>query len=448
MVNTGTPTNDPLPRGALNLNGFSFFNAVCFQITLGSTLVLYAKSLGASATWLGVLAGITPLLNLFQIPAAHWIPRFGYKRFVLAGWGARSVLIFLIAALPLLTALPDPARLWILTALIFGFSLLRGIAAGAWLPWITELIPETVRGRFLSRDQAFQHTGSLLALLLAGWMLGPAPGPVRFAAAFLLSACAAVASLTFLARSPDVETQEALRRSAQSVPWKAILRHPPFARLLIHNLLFVFAMGGLGVFTVAWQKAYAGFPEDRILLLSAAGFLAAMLALLPAGRAADRFGSKPLLRIGLGTFVAVAAGWFLLASRLVAPAAAMVAALNFLGGIAGALYQLGNTRLMLASMPPMGRNHFFALFTVLTSLALAATPVAWGAAIDALRTFHSQAAVDWNAYSLYFGAVTLLTLASLALTRILIEKGPIPTPSGPDTRFVAGLKRLWRLWQR
>jgi MFS family permease len=437
-----------LPPGALNLNRFSLCNAICFQITLGSTLVLYAKSLGASATWLGVLAGLTPLLNLCQIPAAHWIPRFGYKRFVLAGWSARSALIFLVAALPLLSQVSPTVRLWILTALIFLFSLLRGISAGAWLPWITELIPEGLRGRFLSRDQAFQHTGSLAALLAAGWVLGTDPGPLRFALAFLLSATAAVVSLGFLARSPDVDAQDALRRSAQSVPWGAIVRHPPFARLLVHNLLFVFAVGGMGVFAVAWQKTFAGVPENRILLLSAPGFLAAMLALIPAGRAADRFGSKPLLRAGLALFALVAAGWFALATRIAPPSLWMIGTLNLLGGIGGAWFGLGNTRLMLGSMPPMGRNHFFALFTVLTSLGLAVAPVAWGGALDALADFRRPGPPEWNAYSLYFAAVTFLTVLCMVSTRILIEKAPSPAAGGPDGRIALGMKRLWRLWQR
>ena len=50
-------------------------------------MVLYAKSLGASATVLGIIAGMMPLLVIFQIPAANYIDRVGFKRFVYAGWG-------------------------------------------------------------------------------------------------------------------------------------------------------------------------------------------------------------------------------------------------------------------------------------------------------------------------------------------------------------------------
>jgi hypothetical protein len=78
------------PAGALNVNGFSFFNAVSFQIVLGAPVILFAKSLGASSFLLGTIAALTPLLNILQLLAARFFHRTGYKRFVLAGWGART----------------------------------------------------------------------------------------------------------------------------------------------------------------------------------------------------------------------------------------------------------------------------------------------------------------------------------------------------------------------
>ncbi|MCX6967343.1 MAG: hypothetical protein NTZ46_06090, partial [Verrucomicrobia bacterium] len=139
------------PDGVTNANWFSFYNAISFQIFLGPPLILYAKSLGASATMLGVLASLTPLLTVFQIPAAHHIHRFGYRRFVLAGWATRNLCVFAVVAIPLLTFLGNGWKLALLLLLQFIFNLLRGIASGAWLPWLTEILPEEIRARFLSR---------------------------------------------------------------------------------------------------------------------------------------------------------------------------------------------------------------------------------------------------------------------------------------------------------
>src|SRR5438046_8954422 len=81
---------------------FATFNALSFQIIINSPMVLYAKTLGASATVLGIIVGMMPLLVIFQIPAANYIARVGFKRFVYAGWGTRVLFIFGMAAVPLM----------------------------------------------------------------------------------------------------------------------------------------------------------------------------------------------------------------------------------------------------------------------------------------------------------------------------------------------------------
>ena len=47
------------PAGLNNAYFFAAFNALSFQIVLGSPMILYAKSLDASATVLGLIAGMT-----------------------------------------------------------------------------------------------------------------------------------------------------------------------------------------------------------------------------------------------------------------------------------------------------------------------------------------------------------------------------------------------------
>src|SRR5262245_40807659 len=96
------------PPGLHNALLFSGFNALSYPLVLSSPMVLYAKTLGASATVLGIIAGMMPLLVIFQIPAANYIARIGFKRFVYAGWGTRVMFIFAMAFVPLTGAFLDP----------------------------------------------------------------------------------------------------------------------------------------------------------------------------------------------------------------------------------------------------------------------------------------------------------------------------------------------------
>src|SRR5215510_13205514 len=95
------------PPGLHNALLFSGFNALSYPLVLSSPMVLYARTLGASATVLGLIAGMMPLLVIFQIPAANYIARVGFKRFVYAGWGTRVLFIFAIALVPLTSPFLD-----------------------------------------------------------------------------------------------------------------------------------------------------------------------------------------------------------------------------------------------------------------------------------------------------------------------------------------------------
>ena len=419
------------PPGSLNVNGFSFFNAVSFQIVLGAPVILFAKSLGASSFVLGTIAALTPLLNILQLLAARFLHRVGYKRFVLAGWGARTFFTFCIAVLPLLPGLSLSTRLGLLIAALFCFNLLRGFSAGAWLPWLTALVPASVRGRFLSRDNAFMHLGCLAALLLSAWVMTGSVEADEYAAVFGIGLVSALISLWFVRRIPEAESAEERKRSGAPVPWAAMLRYPPFAKLLWFTTIYMTVIGSLGVFTVEYLVVRGKFSESMILLLSAWSFVGALAGLAITAPRLDATGSKPWLRHGLVIMALVIFGWFLLASGLLPGWPALVAALNFFGGVAGAIFGVANTRITMGSVPAMGRNHFFALFTVVSGLGLGGAPMVWGAMLDTLGTLDVVlGAMTINRYSVYFAV--LVVLAGLALRLIpglhegaVIEVAPV-----------------------
>src|SRR5512137_1096561 len=192
------------PPGLHHAYLFSTFNAFSYQVVLNSPMVLYAKTLGASATVLGIIAGMMPLLVIFQIPAANYIPRLGFKRFVYAGWGTRVMFIFAMALVPLTGLfLKVESRLALMLMLLFCFNLSRGISSCAWLPWITALVPAPLRGKYLARDAAVQNCASLITFLIAGACLSGQTHSWQFAALFAFSAVMGAISLTFLNRIPD-----------------------------------------------------------------------------------------------------------------------------------------------------------------------------------------------------------------------------------------------------
>src|SRR5512135_2192421 len=252
LARTGTERTS-FPPGLHNAYLFSVFNAFSYQVVLNSPMILYAKTLGASATVLGIIAGMMPLLVIFQIPAASYIPRLGFKRFVYAGWGTRVLFIFAMALVPLTVVFLKPEScLALMLMLLFCFNLSRGISSCAWLPWITALVPAPLRGKYLGRDAAVQNLASFITFLLAGACLAGDPRPWQFASLFAFSAIMGAVSLSFLKRIPDAEMTEEVRASKGRVPWLEMIRYAPFKKLLCALVGYSIAYGGLTAFVVAF----------------------------------------------------------------------------------------------------------------------------------------------------------------------------------------------------
>jgi MFS family permease len=435
-----------LPRGSFNLHWFSLFNAISFQIMMGAPIIVYAKSLGASSTTLGIIAAFTPLMTVFQLPAAQHLHRFGYGQFVLMGWGMRNVLVFLVAGIPLASFLDETSKLAALLALLFLFNLLRGISSAAWMPWIAQLIPEEVRGRFLSVDQFFMYFGCLLSLLFSALVVAGPVSPGDYALVFLISALGGAISLAFIRRIPEVQTAEAMQLSSQEVPWRAMLAYTPFRELLLFNVIFATVIGSLSVFAVEFLRDHSRFDVDAVLNLSALSFVGALAVLPFSGHMVDSIGSKPLMRAAIGMFAIVTAGWGLLAANVLPYSTTLVALLNLGAGVASANFNLANVRITMATMPKMGSNHFFALFTVITSLGLGGAPVAWGLVLDAIGSYEAVTGFfHWRRHSIYFFALLVLNAIAFAYIPRLHES---PAAGTPSSVFYEGLKRLSRFWQR
>jgi MFS family permease len=417
-----SPPAKSFPAGLHNAFLFSFFNALSFQIVLGSPMVLYAKTLGASATVLGLIAGMMPLLVIFQIPAASYISRIGFKQFVYAGWGTRVLFIFAMALVPVTGGFLDARnRLALMLVLLFCFNLSRGISSCAWLPWITTLVPATLRGKYLARDAGVQNSGSFTTFLVAAACLAGHPRPWQFAILFAFSAIMGATSLSFLKRIPDAEISEEDRGSKGRVPWFEMLTFPPFSKLLRAVVGWSISYGGLTAFTVAFLKA-EGMSEGKILLITSISFLGGLSSLGILGSGLDRLGSKPVLTFAYLSWIAVLAGWILLSGGGIQLRMGLLLSLQFFMGLLAALVQMSNTRLAMAVIPEMGRNHFFAIYSVVGNVTLGLAPVAWGLLIDAVGARSPLwLGLSWNRFSVFFAAALLAFILTLLLARRLDE---------------------------
>ena len=234
---------------------------------MDSPIFLYAESLGASATIMGLIAGLTPLMVIFQIPAAAHVGRWGYRFFISTGWTVRLLFVLGLVFVPLMDGVLNPqSQLALVIVMLFAFNMVRGIASCAWFPWIRGLISEEVRGRYLTFESGFANAGSLVAFLLVAVYLGKEPASVKFAVLFGFSFVIGAFSILFIRRVPDVAPPEEEIGKKQMAPWGEIFADKPFRKpdkyiktyhaAIIHTLVILFAcvFGLIPVFHVLGYK--------------------------------------------------------------------------------------------------------------------------------------------------------------------------------------------------
>ncbi len=443
-----------LPPGTKWANWFALANALSWSIALGAPLILYARSLGAGDALLGVLAAIPPLLVVLHVPGAHLLPRLGYRRMMIFGWGARSLVLLGVVATALFCHSPA-ARLFGLFLCIMIFSTVRGLAGGAWMPWVSELIPEDVRGKFFLRDQLFGQSGNFAAILIAGAVLLGHPQPWQFAILFLLAATGGAVSvwcLTFVpdiaapphtAAPPHIAAQQTPARNAtaraaihdrptgqpaERVSLPRMMRNKTFRRMCVFNVLYMLVLGALNVFTITYLRGVAGFSESAIVLCSGMAVFGGVLSLFWCGRVLDRAGSKPVMALSLLVFVLIFMAWWGLAGRALAPHPLTIGLLYTLMGMAGLNFAAANNRLQSLVIPRAGRNHYFAIFLVAVNGAAGLSPLTWGFILGGIGAYHTvTGAIQWNRYSIYFGCGTVMAAGLLLMLGGLTDKPVLET---------------------
>jgi len=410
-----------LARGPL-LNAFLFqvFNTSSFYLIMGLPMMLYFKKLGASATVLGVIAALGALMNIFQLPAARFVERIGYRTFVLRGWISRS---FMIGGVALVVSLPLPVdestRQILVLFLLFLFNIARGISLSGYLPWISAIVPESVRGRFLSMDQAASQSALLLTVALSAVYLQWTERASAFGALFAASLLLAGMSLIYLKRIPDAPVSPAAKEGGEEVPWRAMLQHGPFLKLVIFHSMMMLALSGGGLIFIPFARDQLGCSDSKFMILHLIWGSIFVLTSLATGKMLDRVGSRPVLGLSALIFGIHWLGWGAVAAHLLPFQWGIIFFQQATAGVGLALYNSAHMRLLMGTVPAMGRSHFFALFSVAASLVAGLAPLGWGLLTDAMRSVKFGTGVEVNRFVILYVTMTLILIpAMVALRRI------------------------------
>jgi hypothetical protein len=420
----GRPTAEiePMPPDIHNVYIYEVFNTASWSVVLGSPMLLFFQHLNASATILAIAACLAPVLNILQIPAAHFVEKVGYRRFVLSGWTTRSVVVvgmMIVAFLP--NSVDRATRIVLMLSLSLLYNTLRGISVCGFLPWFTHIVPESRRGEFLAKDQLAGALSAIVCLLVSASLLHLSAASYSFGIIFLISAASAFTSLTFLRRIPDVPVEKIVRNPTP-MPWKEMLFYPPFLHYVRYNVVINMALGASGVFWVRFFRTSLLVSESNVLFVACFSTMVLATGLFLVGSLIDRAGNKPALAASGILFICHFTGWACVAARLIPFSDPVLCLQMFTSGFGGALWNLANVRMVMGIVPHMGRPHFLALYSVTSNLTVGLVPLLWGPVMDYLNHWHATWGFwEWNSYSVFYCTLAFTIGIGLFALRSVVE---------------------------
>lgn len=390
------------------------FAAACCGAGALTAWALYLHA----GTWVVGLLGALPFLaQLVQIPFAYVTARVGVKRATVSGIAGSRLLYFALAALPFLP-LHNRARVAVLFAVAALAAGLNVLGGNGWSAWMGNLLPPSIRGRYLGRRTSLCTLASAVAALVTGAVLdGGRRAHADGASLAVLAGIVGVTGLVCAAllgrmKLPEVTSAPPSPRLADAVE---PLCDPRARSVLAYQTAWGAATGLSCTFYAIFMVEVLHIGFLGVTLHAVTTSVARTLAAPLWGRAMDRVGTRPVLIASAAGIAVVSFAWV-----FASPAHLWILALDAL--IAGSLdagQMLGSMTLPLRVSPRERLPFYLAAFGMASGLVFGLASIAGGAAISALPARVHLAGLTASRYAVIFGVGSILRgIAALTAARI------------------------------
>lgn len=350
----------------------SLIDGTSFSLMVGcgeTYFSAFALALGLSQVSSGLVATL-PLLvgSLLQLAAPHVLKRVGsYRR-----WIVTCVCVQAAVFVPLVVMALDKAyEQRIPMILVFVFTSIywgAGLATGpAWNTWIGTLVPVPIRARFFAWRTRLVQLGTLLGFIAAGVTLqyGKSRGATLFAFAALFAAAglSRFVSAMALARKSEPVAPSHDDRHVSLREFTSRIGRTADGKFLLYLMAVQAAVQLSGPFFTPYMLKQLKFDYVSYTVLVASAFAGKMLSLPWLGHLAHRYGARKLLMWGSLGIMPLSAMW------LVSNNFGFLIALQAIGGIAWAGYELAWFLLFFEMIPKDERTSVLTAFNFGHSLA-------------------------------------------------------------------------------
>lgn len=386
-------------------------------IFFGSVFVLFLDELGLNKTQIGSLLSLIPFCGLLALFIAPATARFGFKRTFVTFFGVRKLItVFLLVTPWVIATFGATVGMVFVAAITAGFALTKAVADTAAFPWVQEYIPDSVRGKYYATSNLFTTIAAFLTVTGAGFVISQVGGLTAFMLLIAVGVAFGFFSVFSYSRVPGGAPRETARADLGKMG--LALRDGNFVRYMLGIGLVIVGFVPLLSFLPLFMREEVGLSEGSVVLLTNGALAGGLLAGYLWGWASDRYGSKPVMMIGLTIRLLLPLLWFIMPrnSEWSLYAALGIAALQGIGDVGWAI---GSARLLFVSVVPAAQSmEYMALYYASAGLITGLSQLLGGAVLDLTAGLHGQIGPFFiDPYTVLMVGAFVLTLAAALLFR-------------------------------
>ncbi len=407
------------------------FGSLFGVVTAGgsSSLTGYAGYLGAGDFIYGLLTAIPLAAALLQIPFASLVSRTQKRKKYMMTYGLFSRALWLpVALIPFfIPASHSNFRLWTVILLIGISSAYGSFINVCWMPWMADLVPVTIRGRWLSKRDGITSIASVTMGLIVASILDRMSGYHGYALVFTIASVLGMLDMCCFFFMEEIYRTPPLQLKLLPVI-KQVFRNKPFYKFMLFWTAWSFTANMSGAYLARYSLTEMGLSYTQYTLCSQVTAAAVtVLVVSHWGRLLDRFGSKPVL--WCSCIVAGLTPLFFLFSTYGSIWPPLLH--NFIGAAFWSGANLAATSLQLSSSPDEQRPSYVAVFSCVTSLFGSFLGILTGGAI--LESLHSNPALSTlipDRYQFMIAVSVILRVGSVFLFVPMLDNTGSYTVSG------------------
>lgn len=396
-----------------------FGNMHCIICASGTTaMIQLANFLGAGDFEFGVITGIPLAAAIFQIPFSTLVNRTHKRKKYLLTVGLFSRALWLLFGLVPFVIPVDPhwLRLWTVILLLGISSICGNIINVCWMPWMADVIPINVRGRWMSRRDSINSVFGVVMGLLVSLILDNVPGEIKYTIVFGIGGLFGVIDMACFAFAKEVYSTPPVKMNIMQSMGR-VLHDKSFMRFTIFWAAWCFTANMSGMYITRYTMNEMGLTNMQVTIFgSITASFVTMLVISHWGRILDRYGCKPVMMVS-GVVAALTQAFFLFS---VPGTVWQTFVHNMIGAAFWSASNLAATSMQLSYSPDDQRPSYIAFFSCVTSLAGSFAGVLIGGAIlDWLEAIGVPGNVGFDRYKIL---ITIGVSLRFAIVLLLVPK--------------------------